>query len=210
MLLYSKVHRTAPDWAQQLTNHAAIVCLGCLNGLPGFVHLYLVSFSPSTSHELRIGYFGLCVKTPSRNNGNWDCSRFLKKETLDADLKAIVIPVKALQDNAIWGLPAGAAIVLSVLWVCFLWVRNKTGFWKRAVIWSLWVSATIGFAAALIPTVLTQALRYVGPIYGSKTQMEMNLGCVVTLWVAVGCHVAYVITALWYDKHVGGSYGLEV
>jgi hypothetical protein len=57
---------------------------------------------------------------------------------------------------------------------------------------------------------LTRALRYVGPIYGSKTQMEINLGCVVAMWVAVGFHVGYVLAAIWWDKHVCGSYGLDV
>ncbi|KAF2026765.1 hypothetical protein EK21DRAFT_25529, partial [Setomelanomma holmii] len=178
------------------------VSVGCMNKQKMLMQgLYLASYAPSAGTEVRIGYFGICVQTRQLHN-DWICSRFLKDKNLGLtqDLLTLIHDIKTLQRNALYCLPAGAAILLLFGFITFRLTRWR-GYAtpKRWAIWFLWVSAAVGLAAGLMPMMVAQAMHYVGAVYKSATLMEFNLMGMVLTWVAVAAHVGYVGAAVWWE-----------
>ncbi|KAH4103303.1 hypothetical protein HBH46_114960 [Parastagonospora nodorum] len=182
-----------------------IVSLGCLNSAI-LVKLYLAAISPSTGTIIRIGYFGICISTPTV--ANWTCSRFIKGDHgLDDSHVKLIKAVKKMQYGAMYPLPAGAAILLFIIFVSFLVFRNRPGKKAGYAIVAAWVSVAIGFAGALNPMMLGQALGYAAPVYGSQVSMKISLGNVVLTWMAFAAHLVWVLLAVWWQKKRGGGGG---
>ncbi|KAH8728206.1 hypothetical protein GQ44DRAFT_702790 [Phaeosphaeriaceae sp. PMI808] len=136
--------------------------------------------------------------------GSWLCSRFVNGDKgLDGKLIALVKAAKRLQWNAMYPLPAIAAGALFILWITFLLSRDRSETGKRYAVVGLWASCAIGFAAALIPMMLGQALHFAGPVYGSNLKMKINVLSIVFTWVAFANHLAYVGLTVWRDKRDG-------
>jgi hypothetical protein len=73
-------------------------------------------------------------------------------------------------------LPAIAACLLCLFYLAFLLFQNRSDKKTRYVIFSLWISCAIGFAATLIPMMLGQALHFAAPVFGSQVGMSISLG----------------------------------
>jgi|TARA_R110002003_G_scaffold130_15_gene12271 hypothetical protein len=148
------------------------------------------------------------VQTP-QTPGDWICSRFRGSKTLglDANLLKLIAAVKSLQRNALYPLPAMAAFLLCLFFVLFLWFRSRSEMGKRVVVWSLWGSCAVGLAAGLLPMMVSQAMHYVGPVYGKETLIQFNMMGIVLTWIAVAAHLGYVGAAVWWDRRGGGGAG---
>jgi hypothetical protein len=192
-----------------------------MNAKANIVNLYLAAISPSPGTVVRIGYFGIrpsrlpcsaltdprlgvCIQTP--DNPSWTCSRFIKgTHGLSAQHLSLIKAAKHLQWNALYPLPAIAACLLCLFYIAFLLFRNRSDKKTRYTFIALWISCTIGFAAALIPMMLGQALHYAAPVFESQVVMEISLWNVVGTWVAFGLHLGYILAAAWWHRKIGGA-----
>jgi hypothetical protein len=102
--------------------------------------------------------------------------------------------------------------LLCLFYLAHLLFRNRSDKKMRYAVFAMWISCAIGFAAALIPMMLGQALRYAAPVFRSQVEMSISLWNVVGTWVAFGLHLSYVLAAVWWHMKVGGAggYGLQV
>lgn len=176
------------------------------------VKLYLAAISPSTETIIRIGYFGICISTPAVPNLTY--SRFIKGDHgLDDSHLKLIKAVEKMQYGSPYPRPAGAAILLFVVFVSFLVFRNRPGKKVRCAIIAAWISVAIGIAGALSPMISGQALGYAAPVYGSQVSMKISLGNVVLTWMAFGMHSMWVLLAVWWQKKRsgggGGDYGMD-
>jgi len=112
-----------------------------------------------------------------------------------------------MQYGSLYPIPAGAAIFLFVVFVTFLVFRNRPGKKAGYAIIAAWVSVAIGFAGALSPMMLGQALGYAAPVYGSEVIMKISLGNVVLTWMAFAAHLVWVLLTVWWQKKHGGGGG---
>jgi hypothetical protein len=204
--MVSQPSGACPHSVPILTHNPGIVTLGCINSKT-LVKLYLAAISPSAGTFVRIGYFGVCIQTPQAPA--WTCSRFIKgTHGLSESHLSLIKSVKSMQWNALYPLPALAATLLLILYTTFLLMRNRSEAKVRYTIMAGWVSCAIGFAGALVPMMLGQAMHYAAPVYGSKVSMEISLGNIVLTWMAFAAHLGWILMAVWWHGKVGvGGYG---
>jgi hypothetical protein len=181
-----------------------IVTLRCVNSqLP--VRLYLAAISPSPGSVVHIGYSGVCIQTPE-NPEPWTCSRFIKgTHGFNEQDLTLIKSVKSMQWNALYPLPALAACLLAILFILFLLFRNRSEKKTRYIIFGMWISCAIGFAGALIPMMLEQAMHYVAPVYESKVAMEISMMNIALTWCAFACYLGWILMAVWWHGKVGGA-----
>jgi hypothetical protein len=148
---------------------------------------------------------GVCIQTPE-SKSSWTCSRFIKgNKGLNEKHLALIKSVKSMQWNAFYPLPAIAACLFFILYVAYLICRNRSEPKTRYTVFGLWISCAIGFASALIPMMLGQAMHYAAPVYGSAVQMEISVLNIAATWVAFASHLVYILAAGWWHRKIGGA-----
>jgi hypothetical protein len=122
---------------------------------------------------------------------------------------SLIKEVKKMQWNAFYPLPAMAACLVAVLFILFLLFRNREEKKTRWIFVGMWVSCAFGFAGALVPLMVGQAMRYAAPVYGSKVAVEISMMNVVLTWAGFACHLGWVLMSVWWHKKVGGVGGYD-
>lgn len=142
---------------------------------------------------------------------DWVCSRFYGDTTkgLDAGLLTLLNQMRRVQAHGLYPLPAGAAVFLFLCWLGYYLARDHSERIKGYCTIGLWISAAIGFSAAVIPMTMGNVLMVLGPIYASKTQTRFRMGNIVLTWMGFGFHLAYILSAQWYHRHIGGAGNYE-
>jgi hypothetical protein len=110
-----------------------------------------------------------------------------------------------MQFNSLYPLPALVAGLLFILYAAFLIFRDRSETKKRYTVIGMWLSCATGFASALIPMMLGQAMRYAAPVYDSSVQMEISIPNIILTWMAFAFHLAYILAAVWWHKMIGGA-----
>jgi hypothetical protein len=156
-------------------------------------------------HPVIMNVVGVCIRD-ARTGGQWICDHYLDG-SVPKGIADIVAPIANLRKMALWSpLPAVAGASL-VLWCLFMVFRNTERV-KKGLLCLLWFSCAMAIVGAVVPFLIVRATRAVAPICKSPVEMEVKMNTFIATWVAVGTHVAYVCVASWWDKHVGGTYGL--
>ncbi|KAK2763091.1 hypothetical protein FQN54_009725 [Arachnomyces sp. PD_36] len=216
---------------------------GCVSNSPGIPNIFLVKLQGADQlgdYELRVGYFGLCGS--SQEGLSCYATTGSSSEQLTANLRQNLPPKTAedlpidvlvdlavtLQSRIILCLSAGAGILffLGVLFLVLLGrglkaSQNATAlkrrrFYRRALIFHLWVSVALALASADSVTQTTGALEYVTRFHPSESSIIISAGrsLAIMQWMVFAISVIFTlgITQILRRSCVGcqlGSKSLE-
>ncbi|KAF2845656.1 hypothetical protein T440DRAFT_543541, partial [Plenodomus tracheiphilus IPT5] len=181
-----------------------VVLLGCIGKGAGIDTLQWVSITqtaqnPLDNGEIRIGYFGLCTNLPSPTNpaddGIFTCFPRDTPPSLSTipTEHPLFLAAKSLQKNALYPLPAVAAVFYLVSLIYFFIAERHGGRNEKAAKILVGISAAIGIASALTSMSAARALHATSEALGGNTVITSGMMMMIMLWIAAVLQAGVVV-----------------